>query len=40
LTVAAIRQPMALANQFGVIEVETSDPTRIAAFHEKPEKPV
>ncbi|NYF10693.1 glucose-1-phosphate adenylyltransferase [Leifsonia sp. AK011] len=40
LTVAAIRQPIALANQFGVIEVEASDQTRIAAFHEKPEKPI
>src|SRR6187431_2116053 len=36
LTVAAIRQPIALADQFGVIEVEAKDPTRIAAFHEKP----
>ncbi|MFM9878469.1 MAG: glucose-1-phosphate adenylyltransferase [Rhodoglobus sp.] len=40
LTVAAIRQPIALADQFGVIEVEANDPTRIAAFHEKPQKPV
>ncbi len=40
LTVAAIRQPIALANQFGVIEVEAEDQTRIAAFHEKPEKPI
>jgi len=40
LTVAAIRQPIALANQFGVIEVEATDQTRIAAFHEKPEKPI
>ncbi|MDH6180906.1 glucose-1-phosphate adenylyltransferase [Microbacteriaceae bacterium SG_E_30_P1] len=40
LTVAAIRQPIALANQFGVIEVESDDPTKIAAFHEKPEKPI
>ena len=40
LTVAAIRQPIALADQFGVIEVEAKDPTRIAAFHEKPQKPV
>lgn len=38
LTVAAIRQPIALADQFGVIEVDPSDPTRIAAFHEKPQK--
>ena len=35
-TVAAIRQPMALADQFGVIEVSAQDPRRIHAFHEKP----
>ena len=40
VTVAAIRQPIALADQFGVIEVDTADPTKIAAFHEKPLKPV
>ncbi len=40
VTVAAIRQPIALANQFGVIEVEADDPTRIAAFHEKPQHPI
>lgn len=40
LTVAAIRQPIALADQFGVIEVEKDNPTRIAAFHEKPQKPI
>jgi glucose-1-phosphate adenylyltransferase len=40
LTVAAIRQPIALADQFGVIEVDAADPTRIAAFHEKPSKAV
>ena len=40
VTVAAIRQPIALADQFGVIEVDPDDPTRIAAFHEKPLKPV
>jgi glucose-1-phosphate adenylyltransferase len=39
VTVAAIRQPMALANQFGVIEVDGSDPTKIAAFLEKPASP-
>jgi glucose-1-phosphate adenylyltransferase len=38
-TVAAIRQPISLANQFGVIEVDPSDPTRIAAFREKPSDP-
>src|SRR6478609_7300243 len=31
-TVAAIRQPISLANQFGVIEIDPSDPTRIARF--------
>ncbi|NEM90141.1 glucose-1-phosphate adenylyltransferase [Galbitalea soli] len=36
VTVAAIRQPIALADQFGVIELDKKDPTRIAAFHEKP----
>ncbi|MBI5161816.1 MAG: glucose-1-phosphate adenylyltransferase [Micrococcales bacterium] len=35
-TVAAIRQPIALADQFGVIEVSDDDPTRIGAFREKP----
>ncbi|MCU1545916.1 MAG: glgC [Homoserinimonas sp.] len=40
VTVAAIRQPIALANQFGVIEVSPDDPTRIQAFLEKPENPV
>jgi glucose-1-phosphate adenylyltransferase len=40
VTVAAIRQPIALADQFGVIEVKAGDPTRIAAFHEKPKNPV
>ncbi len=40
VTVAAIRQPIALADQFGVIEVDPKDPTRIAAFHEKPQKAV
>jgi glucose-1-phosphate adenylyltransferase len=39
VTVAAIRQPIALANQFGVIETTADDPTRIQAFHEKPEHP-
>jgi glucose-1-phosphate adenylyltransferase len=39
-TVAAIRQPIEEADQFGVIEVDPSDPTRIAAFREKPTDPV
>ncbi|MEO5877586.1 MAG: glucose-1-phosphate adenylyltransferase, partial [Streptosporangiaceae bacterium] len=33
VTVAAIRQPLSLSDQFGVIEAEG---TRISAFHEKP----
>jgi glucose-1-phosphate adenylyltransferase len=36
VTVAAIRQPLALASQFGVIELDPGDPERIGAFHEKP----
>jgi len=36
VTVAAIRQPISLADQFGVIQVSDDDPTRIAAFLEKP----
>jgi glucose-1-phosphate adenylyltransferase len=38
-TVAGIRQPIGLANQFGVIDVEPADPTRIRAFLEKPQSP-
>jgi len=40
LTVAAIRQPIALADQFGVIELDKDDPTKIHAFHEKPQDAV
>ena len=40
LTVAGIRQPIALADQFGVVSADSSDPTRIAAFLEKPKGPV
>jgi len=36
LTVAGIRQPLAEADQFGVIETDPADPTRIKAFREKP----
>ncbi|MBJ2121538.1 glucose-1-phosphate adenylyltransferase [Arthrobacter sp. MSA 4-2] len=36
VSVAAVRQPMNLVDQFGVIEVDQQDPTRIAAFVEKP----
>src|SRR5690606_24468601 len=40
VTVAAIRQPIALADQFGVIEVDPDRPDRIAAFREKPKDAV
>ncbi|TWE12716.1 glucose-1-phosphate adenylyltransferase [Rudaeicoccus suwonensis] len=40
-TVAAIRQPIEMANQFGVIELDQSSPQKkIAAFREKPSDPV
>jgi glucose-1-phosphate adenylyltransferase len=39
-TVAAIRQPIALADQFGVIDVVPDDPSRIRDFLEKPTDPV
>ena len=39
-TVAAIRQPISLADQFGVIQTSADDPTRIADFLEKPTNPV
>jgi len=35
-TVAAIRQPRSMADQFGVIDVEPDSPTRIREFLEKP----
>jgi glucose-1-phosphate adenylyltransferase len=35
-TVAAIRQPISMADQFGVIEVDSADPTKIGRFLEKP----
>ena len=38
-TVAAIRQPLALADQFGVIDVDPEEPRRIREFLEKPENP-
>jgi glucose-1-phosphate adenylyltransferase len=40
VTVAAIRQPISLANQFGVIEVDPKNPKKIAAFREKPANPI
>ena len=39
VTVAAIRQPKSIANQFGVVEVDAKDQTKIAAFREKPSDP-
>jgi glucose-1-phosphate adenylyltransferase len=39
VTVAAIRQPKSIANQFGVVEVDQKDQTKIAAFREKPSDP-
>jgi glucose-1-phosphate adenylyltransferase len=38
-TVAAIRQPISEADQFGVIKTYDEDPTRIEAFLEKPTNP-
>jgi glucose-1-phosphate adenylyltransferase len=36
VTVAGIRQPIALSDQFGVINTDSSDPEKIASFVEKP----
>jgi glucose-1-phosphate adenylyltransferase len=38
-TVAAIRQPIELADQFGVIDVHPDEPSRIREFLEKPTDP-
>ncbi len=38
-TVAAIRQPIGLADQFGVIDVQPDNPHRIRDFLEKPSDP-
>jgi glucose-1-phosphate adenylyltransferase len=38
-TVAAIRQPIELADQFGVIDVKPEDPRQIREFLEKPTNP-
>ena len=38
-TVAAIRQPISMATQFGVIEVDDQNPSVISAFREKPADP-
>ena len=40
LTVAAIRQPIALATEFGVIDTDPATPEKIRAFLEKPADPV
>jgi glucose-1-phosphate adenylyltransferase len=39
VTVAAIRQPKSIAGQFGVVEVDDKDPSKIAQFREKPKDP-
>lgn len=39
-TVAAIRQPISLADQFGVINLNPDAPDRISEFLEKPKNPV
>jgi len=39
-TVAAIRQPIGLADQFGVIDVHPEEPRRIREFLEKPTDPI
>lgn len=38
-TVAAIRQPISIADQFGVIQVDDAQPDRIQEFLEKPKNP-
>jgi glucose-1-phosphate adenylyltransferase len=38
-SVAAIRQPISMADQFGVIDVDPADPTKIREFLEKPTDP-
>src|SRR5690606_15368863 len=38
-TVAGIRQPLGLANQFGVIDVDPENDMRIRDFLEKPQNP-
>ncbi len=39
-TVAAIRQPIGLADQFGVIDVKPESPRQIREFLEKPKNPI
>jgi glucose-1-phosphate adenylyltransferase len=40
LTVAGIRQPIELADQFGIIQADPSDPRRFGSFLEKPKNAV
>lgn len=40
MSVAGIRQPIALATEFGVLDVDPDKPSRIRAFLEKPQDPV
>jgi len=40
VTVAAIRQPISMADQFGVIEVDAKNSKKISAFREKPSNPI
>jgi glucose-1-phosphate adenylyltransferase len=40
VTVAAIRQPIAMADQFGVIEMDAVNAPKISAFREKPQDAV
>jgi glucose-1-phosphate adenylyltransferase len=40
VTVAAIRQPLAMANQFGVIQQDPDNPGQVLEFLEKPENPI
>jgi len=40
MTVAGIRQPIELASEFGVIDVDPANPNRIREFLEKPQNPV
>ena len=40
MTVAGIRQPIELASEFGVIDVDPANPNRIREFLEKPQDPV
>ncbi|MEE6273222.1 glucose-1-phosphate adenylyltransferase [Georgenia wangjunii] len=40
LTVAGIRQPLALADQLGIIQADDKDPRKIGAFLEKPKDAV